>query len=104
MTAEMLITMIVGIFASTGFWQLVQFLIMRRDTKDSPERQMLKGLAHDRICHLGTSYLKQGYITMDDYQSLHDYLYVPYTRLGGNGTAKKIMDEVTALPIRKEPL
>ena len=104
MTAEMLITIIVGIFASTGFWQLVQFLIMRRDSKDSPERQMLKGLAHDRICHLGTSYLKQGYITMDDYQSLHDYLYVPYTRLGGNGTAEKIMTEVKALPMRKEPL
>ena len=61
---------------------------------------MLRGLAHDRICYLGEVYIKQGYISKDDYENLHDYLYKPYEELGGNGTAKRIIDEVKKLPLR----
>ena len=102
--AELIISLVIAIFTSTGFWAFITFIIQRRDTKNSAESQMLKGLAHDRICYLGECYIKQGYVTQDQYQNIHDYLYEPYTRLGGNGTAKKIMDEVDTLPLRKEPL
>lgn len=63
---------------------------------------MLRGLAHDRICYLGEEYIKQGYISKDDYENLHDHLYKPYEELGGNGTVKRIMDEVKKLPLREE--
>ena len=63
---------------------------------------MLKGLGHDRICYLGACYIKQGFITKDDYENLHDYLYLPYKELGGNGTAEKIMKEVERLPLLKD--
>lgn len=96
---EMIVSIIVAMFASTGFWAFLTYLIQRRDAKNSAESQMLKGLAHDRICYLGEKYIKQGYITSDQFQNLHDYLYEPYTRLGGNGTAKKIMEEVSDLPL-----
>lgn len=39
---------------------------------------MLKGLGHDRICYLGECYIQRGYITKDEYENLHDYLYLPY--------------------------
>lgn len=98
-----LIVSIVGaIFASTGFWAFLTTIIQRRDKKESVEAQMLKGLGHDRICFLGSCYIKQGYITKEDYENLHDYLYSPYEKLGGNGTAEKIMKEVDKLPIREK--
>lgn len=99
---ELMVSIVVAMFASTGFWSLLTYLIQRRDSKNSAESQMLKGLAHDRICYLGELYIKQGYVTQDQFQNLHDYLYEPYTRLGGNGTAKKIMDEVRDLPLKEK--
>jgi hypothetical protein len=64
------------------------------------QTQSLIGLGHDRVVYLGLKYIERGYITDDEYENLHDYLYIPYQLNGGNGTAKKIMDEVDKLPIR----
>ena len=47
----------------------------------------------------GQKYLDKGCISREEYENLHDYLFVPYQNLGGNGTAKKIMDEVNKLPM-----
>ena len=101
MTSEILVTICVAIFASSGFWGLLTYLIQKHDTFKSAESDMLKGLGHDRICYLGQLYIKQGYIEKDDYENLHDYLYLPYKKLGGNGTAEKIMNEVEKLPLKK---
>lgn len=100
--AELIISLFVAIFASTGFWAFITFLIQRKDAKTSAESQILKGLAHDRICTLGEKYIEQGYITQGQYKNIHDYLYEPYRRLNGNGTAEKIMHEVEKLPMRNE--
>ncbi len=62
---------------------------------------MLIGLAHDRIVYLGMQYIEREWITQDEYENLHDYLYVPYKKMGGNGSAKRIMDEIDRLPIHK---
>ena len=99
-TTTIILTIVGSIFASTGFWAFVTYLMQRRDKKVSTEGKMLRGLAHDRICYLGEVYIKQGYISKDDYENLHDYLYKPYEELGGNGTAKRIIDEVKKLPLR----
>lgn len=96
-----LILSIVGaVFASTGFWAFLTSMIQRKDRKEGADTEMLKGLGHDRICYLGSCFIKQGYITKDDYENLNDYLYAPYKKLGGNGTAEKIMKEVDKLPMR----
>lgn len=65
------------------------------------ETQMLIGLAHDRIIYLGMAYIERGYITQDEYENLYEYLYKPYEKLGGNGSAKRIMTEVDQLAIHK---
>lgn len=98
----MIVTVIGAVFASGGFWAFLTYMIQRKDNKDSAESQMLKGLGHDRICYLGAKYIKQGYITKDDYENLHDYLFEPYKKLGGNGTAEKVMREIDRLPFKEE--
>lgn len=99
-TVEIILTIVGSVFASGGFWAFITAMIQKRDKKISAESKMLRGLAHDRICYLGEAYIKQGFVTKDDFENLHDYLYVPYTELGGNGTAKKIMDDVKKLPLK----
>ena len=83
---------------SSGLWALVS----KRADKNDAERKMLVGLAHDRITHLGMAYLTRGYITQDEYENLNDYLYQPYEKMGGNGSAQRVMEEVRKLPIKRE--
>ena len=94
-------TIVLAVFASTGLWTFLTYLIQRRDKKVSAEGKMLRGLAHDRICYLGEEYIKRGAVSTDEFENLHDYLYQPYVALGGNGTAKKVMAEVDRLPLHK---
>lgn len=92
---QIVITAVCSVLASSGFWAFMQ---KRADSKDV-RTKMLIGLAHDRICYLGMQYIKRGSITKDEYENLYDYLFKPYEEMGGNGSAKRIMDEVKKLPI-----
>lgn len=60
---------------------------------------MLIGLGHDRIIYLGMQYIERGWITQDEYENLHDYLYIPYKMMGGNGSAERVMRAVDSLEI-----
>lgn len=105
MDSQIIMAIVASVFASTGFWAFITAMLQRKDKKNdtvSVEGKMLRGLAHDRICYLGEVYIKQGWVSKDDYENLHDYLYLPYTQLGGNGTAKRIMQEVDKLPLKDE--
>lgn len=101
-TTTVIVSVVCAVFASTGFWAFLTHVLQKKQTKETAESQMLKGLAHDRICHLGKVYLKNGYITHDDYKNLHVYLYLPYKKLGGNGLTDKIMKEVERLPLTEQ--
>ena len=94
---QIIITIVSSVLASSAFWA---FVTKRLDKKDV-RNKMLVGLAHDRIMYLGKIYIERGYITQDEYENLHDYLYVPYEKMGGNGSAKRVMEEVDKLPIHK---
>lgn len=90
-----LITIISSVLASSGLWTFIQSKADKNDVKT----EMLIGLGHDRIVALGMSYMQRGSITQDEYENLNDYLYVPYKKMGGNGSAQRIMEEVNKLPI-----
>lgn len=92
---QTLITILVACIASSGFWAF----ITKVTEKKSSHTKMLVGLGHDRIIYLGMTYIERGYITQDEYENLHDYLFVPYAKLGGNGSAARIMQAVDKLPI-----
>ena len=38
-------------------------------------------------------------MTADEYENLYEYLYKPYEAMGGNGSAKRIIEEVKKIPI-----
>lgn len=97
-TGQLLIaigTIVSSIVASGGFWAYLQ----KRDTRRNATTQLLLGLAHDRIIHLGMSYIERGSITKDEYEDLEKYLFGPYSAFGGNGLAEKVMSEVKLLPM-----
>ena len=93
---QMIVSVVIAVIASSGFWAFIQKLSDKKDVKT----KMLIGLGHDRVMFLGLKYIDRGYITADEYENLYEYLYKPYEMMGGNGSAKRIMDEVKRLPIR----
>lgn len=94
---QMVLTIVCSVVASSGFWAYIQKKSESKDVRS----QMLVGLAHDRITFLGMQYIDRGWITQDEYENLYEYLYKPYEKMGGNGSAKRIMTEVNKLPIHK---
>ena len=95
--AQVLTSVLIALVSSTGLWSYIANYRNKHDAKT----RLLIGLAHDRIIYLGTRYIDRGYITPDEYENLHDYLYVPYAENGGNGSAKRVMEQVKTLPIKK---
>lgn len=95
---QMALTVVCAVIASSGFWTYIQ----KRSEKKDVKTRMLVGLAHDRILFLGINYVDRGYITSDEYENLYEYLYQPYEKMGGNGSAKRIMQEVNKLPIHSQ--
>lgn len=92
---RMVVTIVTSVLASSGFWAFLQ----RHFDKNDATKRLLIGIGHDRIMYLGLQYIKRGSITADEYENLHDYLYLPYKENGGNGSAARIMSEVEKLPI-----
>lgn len=97
--AQILVAIFGSVMASSGLWALIQKRMERKDVRT----QLLIGLAHDRIVHLGMYYIDRGYIMQDEFENLHDYLYLPYQKMGGNGTAKRVMEELSRIPLLKTP-
>jgi len=92
---QIVLTIFTSVLASSGLWA---FLGSRWD-RHSAQKDMLIGLGHDRIMYLGMRYIDRGWITQDEYENLNTYLYEPYKKLGGNGSALRVMQEVNKLPI-----
>lgn len=94
--SQFILTIISSVLTSGGLWTYIQ----RKTEQNDNKKEMLIGLGHDRIVSLGMTYIERGYITQDEYENLNDYLYIPYRKMGGNGSAQRIMEEVNKLPIR----
>lgn len=96
MIIQSAVTIVCAVLASGGFWA---YMTKKQESKDA-KTKLLVGLAHDRIMAQSLKYIERGYITKDEYEDLHTYLYEPYSELGGNGSAKRMVEEVDKLPIR----
>lgn len=92
---ELIITVVTSVIASSGVWTFITKMAEKKDSKT----QLLIGLAHDRILHLCEKYIERGWITKEEYDDLHKYLYEPYTKSGGNGSAEKMVKKVDQLRI-----
>ena len=69
MNTSSIVTIVVAIFASTGFWEFLKEWWKTKNKKKSVEDELLLGIAHDRIHFLCKRYLQQGYLTTDDYDT-----------------------------------
>jgi hypothetical protein len=94
---EIIIAVVTSVLASSGLWTFAIKVAEKKDCKTD----MLMGLGHDRIIYLGMHYIERGSISKDEYENLYEYLYIPYEKMGGNGSARRIMEEVNKLPIYK---
>jgi hypothetical protein len=92
---------LLAVFASTGFWSLITLLVQRKLENRTAEKKALLALLHERVYRLCSVYIEQGYVTTGQYDNLK-YLSEAYEKLGGNGTGKKLKQEVDKLPIRME--
>lgn len=97
-----LVALVSGAFAlaaSSGFWS---FLMVKLN-KNNAQTKLVLALAQERIVYNGLKYIRRGWMTKDEFETLHTYLYLPYKNAGGNGLAEKIMGEVSSLPIYTSP-
>lgn len=101
---DLLLTVIITLIGSGGFWSVLQIFINNRIERKSDTTKMILGLGHDRIMQLCQIYISRGWITMGEYEDLMKYLYKPYIKLGGNGSAEKMMAEIDKLPVRPDKM
>ena len=94
---DIIMTIIVTIFGSSGFWLLIQKIVESR----SASRKMLLGLGFARLSDECRKYLDSGKITINEFNSLTHYLYEPYKALGGNSVGEALYQEVKALLDKK---
>lgn len=96
---QVVVTIACSVLASSGLWA---YLSKRSDKMDA-KTELLMGIAHDRIISSGMAYVERGFITQDEYENLHTYLYEPYKHVIGDkkefGSAERVMKEVDKLPI-----
>lgn len=98
---DVIVAIVVAVFASTGFWQVVNTIIAKDKDEKTVERRALKALLHDKLYYLCEKHIEMGEITADEYENIQ-YLYDPYAALHGNGTCERLMNEVKKLPIKKK--
>lgn len=100
-TVNLLHVLVAAVFASTGFWTLINTIYMKRSDKKSAERRALLGLLHEQLVAKCEYYLKEGWIPLQDYEDLRKYIFEPYRDLGGNGTGEALFNKVTNLGNQK---
>lgn len=93
---QTVVPIVIAFIASSGFWV---YLDKKRSPK-SLQTELLLGLSHDRIVYLGTQYLAKKWISHDEYENILK-IYKPYEELGGNGSAKRIMEQLKTLPMEE---
>lgn len=90
-------TQILVALIGSGVWVSLIELLKEKINRKSADKQMILGLGHDRLYQLCEHYIDRGYVTVDELENL-EYLYVPYKKLGGNGTGERLFNQVNSLP------
>lgn len=65
------------------------------------QAEAIMGLGHDKIIYLCQQIARRGMITLKEKANLQA-LYIPYSKLGGNGDGKTMYEHCMALPACSE--
>ena len=74
--------------------------VTERDLENDTKINLIVSSYRFRLIQLCKIYLKQGYLTTEQYEQINEF-YDLYFKLGGNGQAKEFYDQVLKLEIRK---
>lgn len=86
--AEIIIAIVVAIFASTGFWTLMQTIYQNRSKKIKAEQILMTGLARSEIIRLADEYIGRGTISTAEYTEFTQFCEAYVSLPGGNGGGK----------------
>ena len=81
-------TIILAIFASTGFWTFLNQLINNHKHKKTPQEQMIMSLGRDRLLYLSKAYLNKGFIPDDEFDNFK-LMGEAYIAMDGNTSVKR---------------
>lgn len=101
MSEGIIVSIVVAVFASTGFWAFLNSVLLRKNDKKTASDKVLLSLSHDKLFYLCTTYIRKGYMSSDEYENL-EYLFKAYVELGGNGLIKKLHEQAFKLPIKDD--
>lgn len=73
--------------------------IRKVDTEEKRKLDLIIASYRYRLVQLCKIYLKQGFMTQDQFEQLSEF-YKMYHGLGGNGQAEEFYDKTRALPIK----
>lgn len=92
--AELANPAVTALLGGSGIWAWLKTRTERVDSED----KLLLQVARNQLVSQGRFYLDRGYITMDEYEE-YESEYDIYSRLGGNGLARRVFKQVDELPI-----
>lgn len=92
-TGSLIATIIVAIFASSGFWDWLK----TRRKKMTPYERVTMAVGREKLNKLSKKYIKMDYIPEDEYESFKE-LGEAYLEADGNTIVKELYLEAIKLP------
>lgn len=105
--SETIIAVLIALIPSAAFGAVIQAIIshirQKKEKKDLT-KACFRMLFLDLLERMGADYVKQGYVTKNQYLVFDEcyHIYHDEDKLNGNGYAKRVNDAVQALPIKEE--
>ena len=96
---QFLIYIVPAIFASQGLWTYLLYKRQKKDESNNLRVQADLVILHDLIYRYCKKAIVRGYALFDEFDNI-TALFNVYSKIGGNGTAKKLYDEYCTLPKR----
>lgn len=81
-------TIILAIFASTGFWSFISQIVNNHKKKKTPQEQMIMAIGRDRLLYLSKAYMAKGYIPDDEFDNFK-LMGEAYIAMDGNTSVKR---------------
>ena len=101
MTFETIITLVITISGSLGFWEFLKYIISARKKKQTAEQEALLSISHYLLYPELERIFFRGQVGYDEFDMIAS-LYNAYKRLGGNGTIERRFEQINALPRVKD--
>lgn len=94
---EALVSIMVALVASQGFWALILYKIQKRDEMKDIRTRADLAILHDLVYKYTRKAINRGYTTFYEFDNT-TMLYDIYSEYGGNGTGEQLYEEFCKLP------